>query len=349
MKLYMPILKNRTIELSVLKELIEVKLCNNIFPMLEIIQEKTRSNSKTTYIEELKELLENHNNYVFVDFPKLTLSKSIADPVKDFLTSVNRDNNFVLEQYKLCSDIKNIIPVISFNQKESPSEKDIKDYMRPLLQNYQRIAFRLSPQQYSSCESFLGLYINNNFLLLDIDDKGHTNPAFKKIFKSIKELKKTYSFYSIILNSNRSAQFYNKNIEDGEPIEEIDNSLKEVFNATSYSFDGFGDYACVSRDLPTSGGAISPAGVFYSKESNFFVGFKGRLAALSEFKNYIAPAIVKSEYWLEFDKVHQKKCPGCKKILDIYNGKKTGMNQGMWKGITMGHYIYTISEEFCEE
>ena len=62
----MPILKNRTIELSVLKELIEVKLCNNIFPMLEIIQEKTRSNSKTTYIEELKELLENHRDLCIV-------------------------------------------------------------------------------------------------------------------------------------------------------------------------------------------------------------------------------------------------------------------------------------------
>ena len=71
---------------------------------------------------------------------------------------------------------------------------------------------------------------------------------------------------------------------DKEPIAQIDNSLKELYNTSIMNkFDGFGDYACIVASLPSTGGAISPAGVYYSNDNNFFVAFKGRTAQLSEF------------------------------------------------------------------
>jgi hypothetical protein len=115
-----------------------------------------------------------------------------------------------------------------------------------------------------------------------------------------------------------------------------------MYSLPKYKFDGFGDYACVTNILPTSGGSISPAGIYYSVENNYFVGFRGQSRSLDEFKNHIVPAIMKSSYWAEFDDDHHKHCPGCSKIQEIADGKNTGKSQGVWKGITMGHYIYTI-------
>ena len=65
---------------------------------------------------------------------------------------------------------------------------------------------------------------------------------------------------------------------------------------------------------------------------------------LSEFPEYIAPSIVASEYWEEFDQEHHEKCPGCYEISQILSGEKSGKNQAQWKMIAMLHYIYTMYE-----
>lgn len=57
---------------------------------------------------------------------------------------------------------------------------------------------------------------------------------------------------------------------NGEPIASIDNSLKDMYSSSTLNkFDGFGDYASIVASLPSSGGTISPAGVYYSNENNF--------------------------------------------------------------------------------
>lgn len=132
---------------------------------------------------------------------------------------------------------------------------------------------------------------------------------------------------------------------DGEPIAEIDNSLKELYSSAYMNkFDGFGDYAGISASLPSTGGAISPVGIYYSNENNYFIAYKGRAPQLSEFPLYIAPQIVNSEYWKEYGEAHHKKCPGCLEIEAIVGGIKSGRNQAQWKMITMLHYIYTMYE-----
>lgn len=183
----------------------------------------------------------------------------------------------------------------------------------------------------------------------DVDKIVIKMTAKKEFKKNINTKKETFGFTSVIVNSNRPPDMYNKNIIDGEPIEEIDNSLLEMYKMNSYKFDGFGDYACITNVLPTSGGSISPAGIYYSIDNNFFVGYRGKTPSLSEFQQHIAPAIYKSEYWDEYSNHHHKNCPGCNKIKLIATGKESGKSQALWKGITMSHYIFAVDELLSEK
>ena len=202
-------------------------------------------------------------------------------------------------------------------------------------------------QEFESVFSCIeSLISSNDFLLLDIESASHMSPVFKKIYKRIADSKKQLHFTSIVVNSHRPDGLANKDMLDGEPIADIDNSLKELYSTTFMNrFDGFGDYACISAALPSTGGAISPVGIYYSLENNYFVSYRGRAPQLSEFPQYIAPRIVSSEYWKEFSDEHHDKCPGCREIQAIIDGLKSGRNQAQWKMITMLHYIYTIYEE----
>ena len=233
---------------------------------------------------------------------------------------------------------------LSYSNKDELNANEVNADLKLLYESFSCVALRITPSQFNKINGFTSIILKNgDYLILDIDSKVHTNPAFKKIYREIIETKKNKGFKSVLLNSNRPQNLYNKNIVDGEPIEEIDNSLLEMYSLSTYKFDGFGDYACISNTLPTTGGAISPAGIFYSLEGNFFVGYKGRTQSLSEFNEHIAPSIMSSPFWAEYTEAHHNECPGCRKIMKIVDGD-SGRSQGMWKGITMSHYIYTVDQ-----
>lgn len=340
--MYIPILKNRTIEMAVIKELASQGLSERTIPMIEIVQEKTRSNSTKTFIQELNETFSKNPHAFFLDLPKLNVTSSTAQPVQEFISKVIRQEDFTFNQLQACSSIPGMIPVLSFGAKDSIVLAMVADELKKLQVIFDKVALRLTPTQFNKIGAVASLPLRStDYFILDIDDKGHTNPAFKKIYKEINEFKLKTKFTSFIINANRPANLFNKNIIDGEPIEEIDNSLLEMYSLSAYKFNGFGDYACTTNALPTTGGAISPAGIYYSKEGNFFVGYKGRRPSLSEFEEYITPSIIASSYWAEYDHKHHEQCPGCKKIQEIANGS-SGKSQGLWKGITMSHYIYTV-------
>ena len=213
-------------------------------------------------------------------------------------------------------------------------------------EKFQRVAFRLRPQEFEAVfNQLLSSIRKEDFVILDIDNASYTSPVFKPIYKKISDCKKKIGYTSIVIKAHRPENLANNKMADQEPIAEIDNGLKDLYSTSYMSrFNGFGDYATISAALPTTGGAISPVGIYYSQENNFFVAFKNRKPLLSEFPEYIVPSIVKSEYWNEFTPEHHDTCPGCKEILQILNGGKSGKNQAQWKMITMLHYIYTLYE-----
>ncbi|MCK9482571.1 MAG: beta family protein [Bacteroidia bacterium] len=344
--MYVPILKNRIIEMSIVKELYEVGLSSNTIPLIEIIQKRTRSNSKKTYVDELKDVFLNKNSSFFLDFPKIQVTTSTTKSVQDFLTKVNRQSSFVNEQFELCKNIRGIIPVLSYVERELVKVDVLKDDLKVLNDNFNKVALRLTPIQLNNLSKNSLLDINDyDYILLDIGESSHINPVFKDTYKLLKELKLSKSVKTIILNSNRPKSLLNKDIVDNKPIQGIDNSLLEMYFHERYGFDGFGDYASITSILPTTGGSISPAGIYYSYNNNYFIGFRGKTRLLSEFSEHIAPSIIKSPYWNEFTPEHHEKCPGCRKIKNIADGKESGRNQGLWKGITMSHYIYTLDEK----
>lgn len=347
--MYVPILKNRTVEMSVLSQLAQIGVFNstNVFPLVELIQEKTRSNNRNTILEDLAELLNTNSEMsLMVDFLKSTKLNRTTDAIRNYVTLSTRQVDFCIEEmFKLSSFSERVIPVISY-LSENVSLSRITHEVNEYRKVFPKIAFRIKAQDFEHVFSHIeDLLRENDIVLLDIESSSHMNPVFKKIYKRISDSKNQKKFISVVVNANRPESLTNISMADGEPIAQIDNSLKQLYSTDIMNkFDGFGDYACIVASLPSKGGAISPAGIFYSNDNNFFVGYKGRTAQLSEFKDYIAPSIVNSEYWKEYTDEHHQNCPGCQEILSILGGIKGGKNQGQWKMITMLHYIYILYE-----
>lgn len=347
--MYVPILKNRTVEMSVLSQLAQIGVFNSttVFPLVELIQEKTRSNNRNTILEDLAELLNaNSKMSLMIDFLKSTKLNRTTDAIRNYVTLSTRQVDFCIkEMLKLSSFSERVIPVISYlseNVSLSRITYEVNEYRKV----FPKIAFRIKAQDFEHVFFHIEDLLNEkDIVLLDIESSSHMNPVFKKVYKRISDSKKHKKFVSVIVNANRPESLTNKSMADGEPIAQIDNSLKELYSTNIMNkFDGFGDYACIVASLPSRGGAISPVGIFYSNDNNFFVAYTGRTAQLSEFKDYIAPSIVNSEYWKEYTDKHHQNCPGCQEILSILDGSKSGKNQGQWKMITMLHYIYTMYE-----
>lgn len=347
--MYTPVLKNRTVEMSVLTQLAELGVFDDqrILPLVELIQEKTRTNSKSTVIDDISELLTaSPKMTLMVDLPKSTKLSNTTDAIRNYVTLSTRQPDFCIDELrKLAAHSNNIIPVVSY-LKDNVSLERISYEASKYRNSFSRLAFRVLTQDFERVFSKIEeLVVENDIVILDIETASHSNPVFKKIYKRISDSKKRLKFISIIINSNRPETLTNKGMANGEPIAEIDNSLKELYNLNMMNrFDGFGDYACIVASLPSTGGTISPAGVYYSNENNFFVSYTGRKPNLSEFPEFIAPSIVQSDYWAEYSKDHHNNCPGCLEIDAIVNQKKSGKNQAQWKMITMLHYIYTMFE-----
>lgn len=347
--MYVPVLKNRTVEMSVLSQLAGIGVFDNtnILPLVELIQEKTRTNNKNTIIDDLSELLsETPQMSLMIDFLKSTKLNNTTDAIRNYVTQSTRQVEFCIEEMlKFKAHSARVIPVISY-LSDNVSLDRITHESTEYRKSFSRIAFRVKTQDFEHIFSHVESIINeSDLLLLDIESSSHSNPVFKKIYKRIADSKKVKKFISVVINANRPETLTNKSMAHGEPIAQIDNSLRESYSLTMMNrFNGFGDYACIVASLPSTGGTISPAGVYYSNENNFFVAYTGRTPHLSEFPEYIAPSIVNSEYWSEFEDEHHEKCPGCQEITAIINGDKSGKNQAQWKMITMLHYIYTMYE-----
>ena len=346
--MYVPIMKNRTVEVSVLQQLSSMHVFDqNVIPLIELIQDKTRSNNRNTFIQDLEKYLSDAPQMrIMVDFFKSTKLRNTTDAIREYVTLALRQPDFCIgELAKLQRFNDRVIPVISY-LSDSISLERITYEASSLRKHFPQIAFRIKVQEFDSVFTHIESLISpNDFLILDIDSASHMSPVFKKIYKRISDSKRNKKFTSIVINAHRPESLSNKDMADGEPIADIDNSLKELYSSSyMHRFDGFGDYAGIAASLPSTGGAISPVGIYYSVENNFFVAYRGRAPQLSEFPEYIAPRIVDSEYWKEFEDEHHCACPGCKEIQDIFNGDKSGRNQAQWKMITMLHYIYTMYE-----
>ena len=51
--MYVPVMKNRTVEVGVLQQLSAIGVFDdNVIPLIELVQKKTRNNNKNTFIQD---------------------------------------------------------------------------------------------------------------------------------------------------------------------------------------------------------------------------------------------------------------------------------------------------------
>ena len=96
--MYVPILKNRTVEVSVLQKLSELHVFDkDIIPLVEVIQERTRSNNKNTFMQDLLTLLcKVPEMKVMVDFYKSAKLRNTTDAIREFVTMSVRYPEFAV-------------------------------------------------------------------------------------------------------------------------------------------------------------------------------------------------------------------------------------------------------------
>ncbi|MCX7745570.1 MAG: beta family protein [Clostridia bacterium] len=339
---YVPVLKNRREELTVLKTLYSIPITSKVLPLLEIVQEKAQTNSKTLFYEDLIKISDPKIPFM-VDIQKLAKPGNTSATVKQFLTKVKRDFSYYISLFKHLYEISNLIPVISYDPNDYDTNEIINTEKELRAIGYDRIAYRLKINYFNVLFAEVKKTIkNNDIIIVDLESSKYNNPDFQEKYDKVIDLKSSKNITLVLMHSVLKKEMTNTGLINGQKIDDLNDGIRKKY--TSYGFDAFGDYACVKGELPPSGGTISPGFIFYSWENDCYYGFKGREPKLTEFKDYILPNLLKSACWNEYKNNHQEKCSGCSKVLEIKNGLDDGKSQGLWKRISMLHYIYTLDE-----
>ena len=97
--MYVPVMKNRTVEVGVLQQLSAIGVFDdNVIPLIELVQKKTRNNNKNTFIQDLTKILSDAQNMrIMVDFYKSTKLRTTTDAIREYITvSMRQDRKSVV-------------------------------------------------------------------------------------------------------------------------------------------------------------------------------------------------------------------------------------------------------------
>lgn len=340
---YVPVLKNRQEEINALKELYKLNISEKILPLIEIVQEKSRSNLKKNLCQELQSTIKPNAPFM-VDILNPSRPRKSKPQINNFFRQLKRNPKAIVGLFNSLSPNKGLIPVISYDPMSYVKiKKEIEFLASQLRIKYSKLAFRLKPAKFKDALSEVrNVITKNDIIILDIEHSNYRDPNYSILYKQINIIKEQFGIQTFIINSVIPESLTNKSFVNGLPIPNIDNSLRD--NYVKYGFSGFGDYATIKSSLPPSGGSISPGFIFYSYDTNEYIGFKGRYDKLSEFEQYIIPSLLASVPWAKYNSIHKSTCPGCNHILIIRNAIESGASQGKWKQIAIKHYIFTMYE-----
>jgi hypothetical protein len=340
-KIYIPVLKNRDVEMHALRNLYVYPLSKKIVPLIEVVQEKFGSN-RTLY-DSLRSVLD-VNTPIMVDILNLKNPPKCKKVISDFLNNINHNPIYRSVLFKSLSQFKNLIPVISYDENSyNFAEKTVQNDSKQLRKIYKRIGYRLKIDHFENAlKEILSVINGNDVIIFDIGHTRYDSINLIDYYYKLNHLKAKYKIKLFVINSVIPNDLTNKGLINNTPIPNMDNGLRDVY--TSYGFDGFGDYAAIKSHMPTDGGTISPGFIFYSYKYNKFIGYRyNSNRALSEFRTTIIPSLVNSIYWKEYNSIHQHYCPGCRSIIKLNQSNSTG-NQATCKRFSIEHYIYSMYE-----
>jgi hypothetical protein len=340
---YVPVFRYRTQERKALNS---TPISSKILPLIEIVTKKPTSKSKNDSIDQLLKDFADSNTNVMIDIPMyIKLNNSTLKTVRDFLTPVLADPNKrieILTDPRLAKNEK-IIPVITYNPNSPFTKGYLTSQEKHLRNYYNQIAFRIYPKYFNdSIYELTGLLESGDIILLDIDESPHSHPANRKMYKKVQEIATSNDCKCVLIRSAIPRALTNVDLDHGKIIQEADNSLLTDYK--SLGFSAFGDYCGIKKDNLQRGGRISPGYIMYSWEDNSYYGFKGVIEQADTFVSIVAPSVISSKVWKEYNSNHHKNCFGCGTIDRIQKKVKKGNSQPEWKGFACSHYLYTMEE-----
>jgi len=358
--MYIPIMKNRTQELSVLSSMNHL-FSDSIMPLIEIIKEEYSIKYKTDdetgeFIYEKKPGSKRRNRVKlppteddiitlediqqrlngkrgFVDFFRFREDEYDNKVFKGIELSIrlSRDFNYYKKRILQIGDYSNLIPVISIKKGFKISEHDLLKLLRNLRRNNSSIAIRIMDTYLDDYYEFLeGHLKESDFIMLDIRDQ-NVDSKFIEL-EEFQEL--DTEAYKILLNSPRSRVYKNGDYENLQFTRRIDNKVARLYK--DYEFDGFGDFGGLKDDLPTdsSGNGTGAAlGLIYLKEENAFYSIVNydTSEGMQGFKK-VRVEVLKRLSFLDKD----NDCIAIKRIKEM-DGKYG--NWATWSNLTLTRYI----------
>lgn len=340
---YVPVIRFREQER---KAFSSTSISNKMVPLVEIMMDKPRSNSKEDSIQTFIREFANLNTMVMLDFPLyLNLGNNTQPVVSQFVRRLKanpRDRIRLFLDQRL-SQIQNVIPVITYDPTAAFRAGEIPFEETQLRPRYSRIAFRIFPQHFQVALSEISQSIKHgDIVIFDIDEQSHYNSVIRQMYPLISQTIPQTQFTKVLVRSAIPRDLTNVGLASGQIVTDADNGLLTDYRGLG--FDAFGDYVGVKKDELTSGGRISPGYIFYSWSHNAYFGFNGVLNQPVTFETQIVPDLLASPVWGQYTGAHQGNCLGCSTILDISQGNKSGKSQPEWKGFAIGHYLYTMEE-----
>lgn len=341
--LYMPTFRARQQEMIVLRSF---EFGNRIFPLIEIVKEKDRSNNQQSFQEIYNSLIVAvQSERVFVDLPTYFRDASgMQDEVVAFNRTVLSNLENRLGHYNLfASNNQKVIPVVSTLLLKTGEANTITQQFQTLKQTFPSVAIRTFTSTFSNdIAEIQALLTEADFLIYDIHEGvGLTSPVIKKDRAILSEIKLPCK---IALRSAINTDIQNVRLNHGEIVYEADNSLLEMFSQTM-GFDTFGDYAGIKKDDLTSGGTISPGFILYNPSDNLYYGYKGNIKNLAEFETTIVPDVLASSAAAAILAVNPDYLnvnnEGWNTLLRIRDGE-TGKSQAKFKKISIEHYLHCI-------
>lgn len=359
--MYLPIMKNRKQELSVISQM-NYLFCETIIPLIEIIKDEYDDNYKTDsktgeYIYEKKpgkkrrskiklppkeediitldKISERLNGKKgFIDFFRFSEDEYENKDFKDIELSfrLSRDYNYYKQRIMQLGNYNNLYPVISIKKGFKISDHDLRRLLENLRKYNSLIAIRITDSYLEEYMEFLEEHLSeHDFIMLDIKNQNIDSKFIE--LEEFQELDTDAN--KIILNSPRSKDYKNGDYENLEFTKKIDN--KVALKYKEYNFDGFGDFGGLKDDLPTvSGGNGKGAalGLIYLKEKNAFYSIVNYNTDMG-MRGYES---VRSDLLKKLDLLDKDN--DCVAIEKIKKMEETFGSWSTWNNITLTRYIH---------
>lgn len=357
--LYIPILKTRREEYSIVKEM-QNCFSYKIVPMFEIISEKYRvqyltdeTTRKFLYIKKgkrnykikkeespedvitlqyISDLI--NGKTAFIDYFRFSIEKYGRNiDVRRAELAQHLSNDFDLYKGKVLSvsEYPNLIPVISIKKEFDIPDGQLCGFIDELQSSAGSIAIRITE---AYIEEHIGLLKQKlrpaDYFLFDIEEQ---NPETK--FMEIEEIQE-YDLKSaiILVNSPRKLSVRNGEYPEHDITDLINNSARII--ASNNKFAGYGDYCGLRDQMPMrdgSNGTGAALALLYDFEENAFYSYSNHDTSLGSAGYLTLIPLIKADKRI-LDPFND--CPGYGKVEKL----ESSGNWSTWHHINAVRYIY---------